>query len=98
LAWAEKGYLGKTDAEVIGAEKATELTALKRQVLASGTRVRQELVIESNSQTHWFDLTLEPLRDDKGEVIGITGASVDITAKIQTESALRARGTVQNPR
>jgi PAS domain-containing protein len=36
LAWAEKGHLGKTDAEVLGQEIARELTTIKQQVLASG--------------------------------------------------------------
>jgi PAS domain S-box-containing protein len=91
LAWAHKGHLGKTDADVLGDTKARDLTAIKQQVLATGARIRHEVAIESEGQTRWFDLTLEPLRNDKGEVVGITGASVDISAKIRTELALRER-------
>lgn len=91
LAWAEKGYLGKTDAEVLGEGDARELTALKQKVLASGGRVRQEVALDGDGHAHWFDLTLEPLRNDGGEIVGITGASVDITAKIHADSELRER-------
>jgi PAS domain S-box-containing protein len=70
--------IGKTDAEIIGAKKAAGLTELKRRVLKTGVALRQELMIPHNGGSYAFDVTVEPLFDQAGNVIGITGASMDI--------------------
>ncbi|MGA7770920.1 MAG: PAS domain S-box protein [Candidatus Sulfotelmatobacter sp.] len=70
--------IGKTDAEIIGAKKAASLIELKRQVLKTGVALRQEVVIPHNGKSDAFDITIEPLFDTDGNVIGITGASMDI--------------------
>jgi transcriptional regulator with PAS, ATPase and Fis domain len=66
----QQGAIGKTDAEIIGTKKATILTDLKRRVLKTEVALRQEVVIPH--------ITVEPLFDGAGKVIGITGASMDI--------------------
>ena len=38
---------------------------------------------------HWFDLHVEPLRDLKGEIVGLTCAAVDITDRKDGEAHLR---------
>jgi transcriptional regulator with GAF, ATPase, and Fis domain len=70
--------IGKTDAEIVGAKKAASLTELKQRVLKTGVALRQEVVIPHNGQSYAFDITVEPLFDVAGKVVGITGASVDI--------------------
>jgi transcriptional regulator with PAS, ATPase and Fis domain len=75
--WQQEA-IGKTDAEIIGAKKAASLTELKRRVLKTGAALRQEVVIPRNGQSYAFDITVEPLFDGAGKVIGITGASMDI--------------------
>jgi PAS domain S-box-containing protein len=70
--------IGKTDAEIVGAKKAANLVELKRRVLKTGTSLRQEVVIPHNGRNDAFDITIEPLFDAGGNVIGITGASMDI--------------------
>ncbi len=70
--------IGKTDAEIIGAKKAASLLELKRRVLKTGIALRQEVVIPHNGKHYAFDITVEPLLDASGDVVGITGASMDI--------------------
>lgn len=74
----QQDVIGKTDAEIIGAKKAASLVEIKRRVLKTGKPLRQEVVIPHNSKTDAFDITIEPLFDADGNVIGITGASMDI--------------------
>jgi PAS domain S-box-containing protein len=74
----QQDAIGKTDAEIIGAKKAASLTELKGRVLKTGVALRQEVVIPHNGQSYAFDITVEPLFDVAGKVVGITGASVDI--------------------
>lgn len=75
--WQQE-VIGKTDAEIIGAKKAAGLLELKRKVLNSGVASRQEIVISHNGRNEAFDITIEPLFNAAGSVIGITGASLDI--------------------
>jgi formate hydrogenlyase transcriptional activator len=77
LHW-QHDVMGKTDAEIIGAKKAANLMELKRQVLKTGVAVRQDVEIGNNGKSYAFDMTVEPLFDAQGSVIGITGAAMDI--------------------
>ncbi len=75
--WQDEA-LGKTDAEMIGAEQAARFDELKRQVLEKGAALREEVVIPFGDKNGVFDLSIEPLLDGTGRVIGITAAAMDI--------------------
>ena len=77
ISWQHEA-IGKTDAEIIGAKKAAGVIELKRRVLKTGIALRQEVTIPHNGGSYAFDVTVEPLFDMGGNVIGITGASMDI--------------------
>ncbi|MGB2603906.1 MAG: sigma 54-interacting transcriptional regulator, partial [Candidatus Sulfotelmatobacter sp.] len=70
--------LGKTDDEIIGPERAAGLNNLKRRVLETGVSSRQEVLVAHDQGKSSFDITIEPLRDSTGAVVGITGASIDV--------------------
>jgi hypothetical protein len=78
-ATAEQGYLGRTDADIAGAEEGARLTALKQEVLQSGVGTRVETIVTFRGEAHHFDLTLEPLRAPHGDIVGTTCACADIT-------------------
>ncbi len=77
LYW-QHDVVGKTDEEVLGKKKAIALTALKARVLQSGTALREEVVIRVNGHSYVFDMTAEPLFDNEQNIVGITGACMDI--------------------
>ena len=79
LAWAAREWIGHTDWELLGPEESEHLMAIKRKVLRSGVGTRTEATVTYQGETHYFDLTLEPLRDRKGACVGLTGAATDIT-------------------
>lgn len=88
--------LGKRDTELTWLQSEGEaLDRLKQRVLTEGVGVRQEVTITPwhASSSRSYDLTLEPLRDAQGEVVGLTGAAVDITEyrTIKLEIEERAR-------
>ncbi len=72
--------IGKTDAELMDAEGAQSLCALKRSVLATGLPQRQEVVVAAPGgvKSH-FDLYVEARRDSSGTIIGVICAATDIT-------------------
>jgi two-component system cell cycle sensor histidine kinase/response regulator CckA len=85
-----QAILGKTDLEIKACEASERLTALKRRVLETGVGERHEITLPLFGEERVYALTLEPLRDERGGVVGITGAAINITERKRTEEALAA--------
>ncbi len=81
--------LGRTDAEILSPEAGAAMIAVKRAVLASGEAKRAELPLEDTPGIRWHDLHIEPLRNETGDVVGLTCASVDVTERKEGEAHLR---------
>jgi PAS domain S-box-containing protein len=81
--------VGKLDAELVTAEDAQRLTAIKRQVLTDGVGRRLEESLTINGDVRYYDLTVEPMRDRCGEIVGIACVALDISDRKQAEKALR---------
>jgi PAS domain S-box-containing protein len=80
--------LGKRDSELIPLESAQYLTALKLGVLVTGVGTRKEISIATPQGTQYYDLTIEPLRNESQQIIGITCACIDIS---EQQAALQQR-------
>ncbi|WP_218576530.1 chemotaxis protein CheB [Desulfobacter latus] len=88
-------FIGKTDADLLPKNEAVALTAIKQQVLKSGKGVRQAVQTTIAGRTLVYDLTVEPLQNSAGVIVGITGASQDVTetrGRERTDAA--ANGTL----
>lgn len=85
--------MGKQDTDLLSSEDATVLTQIKRRVLETGVGVQEEVKLTMQAQDFYYDLTVEPLPDVDGEIIGITCASINITDRKQVELALRQSET-----
>jgi PAS domain S-box-containing protein len=86
---APEQVLGRTDEEMLPATIAARLSAAKRGVLESGERARMDVELPIDDGTVLYDLTIDPLRDTQGAVVGITCAAVDVTAHHRAEAELR---------
>ncbi|MEH2460545.1 hybrid sensor histidine kinase/response regulator [Nostoc sp.] len=84
--------LGKKDLDIIPVEDAERLTTIKRGVLTTGIGTREEVSIRIKDTTRYYDLTVEPLRNESQEVVGVTCASIDIS---EQQAALRERKLAQ---
>ena len=87
--FAGTDLLGRTDAEVMAPEDAAPITALKREVLATGEARRAEVSVTAGGATTYYDLAVEPARDAEGRITGVMGVSHDITARKRAEAELR---------
>jgi PAS domain S-box-containing protein len=81
--------LGHTDNEILPPNSGAAVIALKREALASGQAKRAEVALEDGSGLRWNDLHIEPLRNDAGDIVGLTCASVDVTERKENEAHLR---------
>jgi PAS domain S-box-containing protein len=81
--------LGHTDLEILPSDSSAALIAAKREVLRSGEAKRTEVPLEDAPGIRWHDLHIEPLRNEAGDVVGLTCASVDVTERKEGEAHLR---------
>ena len=79
--------LGKTDEELNDPANVAQLTAFKRSVLETGIGKRQEIEWHYQDGVYCYDVTAEPVRDEEGQITGLTVAVIDITQKKQLEKA-----------
>lgn len=76
--WLYNPQPGYNGSELL-VESQTEQQALKRQVMATGVGIREEMSMTLNGEVQYIDLTLEPMRNLAGEITGIMGAAINIT-------------------
>ena len=82
--------LGHTDLEIMEAEDGEMLTLIRADVLRSGVGRREIVRIRRGYTIVFYDLVVEPLRDEDGTITGVTTAAVDITDRVRSETALSA--------
>ncbi|HZX32863.1 MAG TPA: ATP-binding protein [Rhodocyclaceae bacterium] len=90
LGYQPEDMIGKQDADVFEREEdARLLSSIKGRVIDTGRGERQEVQIRYQGADLWFDLTVEPLRDAEGGIVGVTCAAVDVTQSKAIEQELR---------
>ena len=86
--------VGKTDAELIGEENGRRLAPIKRAVIETGKQRREELTLNVRGREIHIDLTVAPVRDEGGEIVGIACTTTDITGRKRAEQALARRDAI----
>lgn len=88
---SEAEILGKDDFELHPKELAEKFIADDQVVLQTGQPLvnREEYVLDKQGQKSWLLTTKIPLRDESGKIVGLIGLGRDITARKQTDQALK---------
>jgi len=97
LGYEAHRIVGKNDVELMGPDYAADIVAKKRRVLATGRALQTEVVVPLGGGCGRFDLHIEPLRDARGEIVGIACAGIEL-ARIAggKQAADRSQGTVED--
>lgn len=86
--------VGQTDADFLGEHDAATIGEIKLAVLESGKGMRRQIRL-GRRRRRFFDLTVEPLRNDDGAVTGLIGTAIDVTdlmmARAEAERANQAK-------
>ncbi|MCZ7543964.1 MAG: PAS domain S-box protein [Anaerolineae bacterium] len=83
--------IGKTDYDFYPRERADAFQADEQKLLQSGEAiVNKEIAATApDGSTIWHATTKVPLRDARGDIVGLVGITRDITDQKQIEAALR---------
>jgi PAS domain S-box-containing protein len=79
--------IGRTDAELLPPDEAATIMQLKRSVLESGSGIRTTVSSTPDGAARWYDMKIEPLRDEQGHIIGLTCIASDVTESYRTLAA-----------
>jgi PAS domain S-box-containing protein len=79
--------IGRKTSDVLDAEEAGRLEALKRELLATGKSFRVEVHPTMKAETAVV-VHYEPLRDALGTIVGLVGAGVDVTDERKAQQEL----------
>jgi PAS domain S-box-containing protein len=82
--------IGKSDAELLAPEDAERLSAIKRRVLATGVGTREETFLTVNGEVRYYDLTVEPLRVQRGSPVPVEQSVSEAISDESASGSLRA--------
>lgn len=83
--------LGKTDREIFSPEDADFFVATDQEVLGSGkSKVFQGTLQNDRRLSHWI-CTKMPLRDHRGDIVGLLGFNRDVSHLVEARKALEER-------
>jgi len=80
--------VGKRHEDLFPRPLAEELTALKQKVLESGEPFRGERSVTVDGKLIALRAALDPVRDESGAVVGLLGASTDISDEMRLREEL----------
>ena len=75
--------IGKKDEDFLSQEYASKLKVIKKNVLNTGKGINTPLELSVNNINYSYTLFIDALKDSKGNIIGITGATWDNSKQIQ---------------
>jgi two-component sensor histidine kinase len=88
--WKATDVAGKSDADILPPTAAAVAVAAKREALSSGRPQWADLVVEGDGAPCYFDLFVEPTRDEQGVVSGIIGLALDVSDRRKQAATLEA--------
>ena len=88
-AFTSESLIGMRDWDMFTPSDARGMVRIKKSVMKTGVGRRDEVVLHLPNGTIVRDLTTEPLRDERGKIIGVICAATDITKHKRLEEALQ---------
>ena len=83
------GVVGLTDNDLLPQEVADSLRRHDAEVISTGRAIEREEIVQRAGFSRNYLSVKFPLRDSRGQVIGVCGVAIDITQRKLMEKALR---------
>lgn len=82
--------LGKTDADIFGAETALQIAEMDERVLR-GETIRDSPERTVAGDVRFFDMVKVPIRDENGRITSLCGIARDVTERITRQQDIHSR-------
>ena len=84
-------FIGKTDAETMPEPARSRLIAGKEEALKTGEPRSFEIFVpgRADGDGQWYDIHVEPTRDEKGGIDGVTAVAMEVTERKNRELHVR---------
>ena len=84
--------IGKTDFDLFPADVAQGFFDVEQEIIASGKPMvdMEELRVDESGGTKWLLTTKVPMKDDRGEIVGLIGVARNITERKRAEQDSKA--------
>ena len=97
ITWINRGpmgvpveqIIGKTTEELLGPEIGAKLNAIRREVVRTGEGKREDVHLKVGAIEKYMELVIQPMRDERGCIVGLTNAAIDVTERKRAELSLR---------
>lgn len=73
------GIVGKTETDILEPDDAAMSVAIKQEVLRTGNPFQGEYVVTLGGKRKYYHVNIDPQRNAKGEIVGLTCSSFDLT-------------------
>jgi PAS domain S-box-containing protein len=80
---------GKTDYDLLSKKEADLITSIKRKVINENKGTREVVWLNMGGEQKCYDFTVEPLIIDSKEPAGVICAAIDITERLNIETAVK---------
>ena len=77
--WKNVPLPGTTDADLFPEQEAERLNEAKQLVVETGEQARIEIKLRAEDGFRWFEMWIDPDRDEAGTIAGIVTTAVEIT-------------------
>lgn len=89
LGLSPDSMIGKTDYDLVSKKDADLLTSIKRNVIDENKGTREVVWLNMGGEQKCYDFTVEPLIIDSDKSTGVICAAIDITDRLNIETAVK---------
>jgi len=82
---SQEQLIGKSDFDFFDPELAHRFHAEEIEAMETGQPLVRQRLIETKYKSYWEEVVKMPLRDDRGEIIGVLSVGRDITERVKAE-------------
>jgi len=89
LTAAGQALIGKAESDIFSGDALTQLVALKRRVIETGTSAKERVLLAGAEGARCFEVNVTPRRDRDGRTTGVLSLSVELTDLVQAQERTR---------
>lgn len=89
LGYPPERFIGRSDHEILPETIKNTVIENNQAAIESGQARSYELLIKGRRTEKWYDVRIEPTRDETGVVNGLSGVAIEITERKKREQNMR---------